>query len=118
VFGNAKMRAAASAEGDESVHKHHDELLRTTLPVKLRSRLEVLYKDLRPHEVDHERFLAAADRAADRAGMLVCGSAKVAFEHAGHMSSDGRRHTRHLVQMALGPDYLAARKKLGIGSKS
>jgi hypothetical protein len=117
VFGNERMRKAAAEHGDEMVQRHHDELLRTTLPVKLRSRLEKMFANLGPRDVDLERFLAANERAADRAGLLLSGDARSAFAHAGSMSAQGRRHTRHLSDMVLGPDYLAIRSRLGDGLK-
>ncbi len=118
VFGSEAVRKAAKAAShDEGADKYHDELLRTTLPVKLRSRLDEIFTDRSTRDLDVNRYMRACNRAADRAGLLVSGSIGVAMQHAGDMTDDGRRRTRHLVALSLSPGYLALRRKLGVGVK-
>jgi hypothetical protein len=116
VFGPESLHGAIASEiDDEDVQRAHDELLRTTLPVKLRRQLEEQLKTVRARDIGPQRFLRACDRAADRAGLLVCGDFATAVANAGDMSDAGRRMTRHLVHMALQPGYLETRALLGIG---
>ncbi len=118
-FGPPGLAASiGSGIDDRDVMRAHDALLRTTLPVKLRTRLEQLLAHRRAGDLSAERFFAAADRAADRAGLLVCGDFATATAHAGATSAEGRRLTRHLVQTALSRAYLPARARLGVGVRS
>jgi hypothetical protein len=77
------------------------------LPLRLRTRLAERLRGVAPEEVDPMRFLAACERAADRAGLLACGHAGVAIAIAG-----GPAAAPHLVRVAASPRYLAARRKL------
>ncbi|HUH04862.1 MAG TPA: hypothetical protein VML75_22850, partial [Kofleriaceae bacterium] len=114
VFGPAGL---ARSKGDEA-SKYQDEMLRTTLPVKLRGTITKMLEHLSRADLDPDRYLAACRRAADRAGLLVCGDLTTAVKFAGEMSSDGRRLDRHLVRTALRPRYLPVRARLGLGAKS
>jgi len=107
VFGGG------SAPAPDDAARHHDETLRTTLPVKLRSRLTDLLKGVPGAQLDPDRLLDACQRAADRAGLLACGDVATAVRLAGAMTRDGRRVTKHVIETALSPRYLAVRAKLG-----
>jgi hypothetical protein len=113
VFGPPGLSRNA---GDEA-SKYQDEMLRTTLPVKLRGTLAELLKGMNASDLDPERYLAAGRRAADRAGLLVCADLTTAVKYAGEMSAEGRRLDRHLVRAALQPRYLPVRAKLGLGAQ-
>ncbi len=112
VFGPERL----ADEPEDDAARYHDEMLRTTLPIKVRRKLEQQLTEVAPRDVDPDRYLAACDRAADRAGLLVCGDVATAVKHAGEMSQDGRRLTRHLIAMCLEPRYFSARERLGIGT--
>ncbi|MCB9565106.1 MAG: hypothetical protein H6708_32375 [Kofleriaceae bacterium] len=81
--------------------------LRTRLSVALRQRLAERLAVIPPARLDPHTYAAACERAADRAGLLVCGDVGVAIELAG-----GARHASHLVRLAASRRYLAARQKL------
>lgn len=82
------------------------ERLRAASPVALRKRLTE--RLARPGDtLDPRAYLAACQRAADRAGLLACGHVDIAIELAG-----GPAAAAHLVQLASTPRYLAARRKL------
>lgn len=103
VFGDGE---SDSAEIGEEQYRR-DEELRKTLPVRARADLEKLLtgvSDLAP-----ERFINACQRAADRAGLLICGDIDTAIRHT---TSDDE----HLKRMPLQRGYLGTRAKLGIGA--
>jgi hypothetical protein len=81
--------------------------LRARLPVALRQRLTERLASLAPDALDPRAYIAACERAADRAGMLACGDIAVAVELAG-----GARVASHLVRLAGSRRYLAVRRKL------
>jgi tetratricopeptide (TPR) repeat protein len=83
------------------------ERLHARLPVAVRQRLTERLAAIAPDELDARAYAAACRRAADRAGLLACGDARVAIELAG-----GAREATHLVQLAATKRYLVARKKL------
>ncbi len=112
VFGPEGL----APESDDAAAGYRDEMLRTTLPVKLRQRLTEAMASLRPGDLDADRFLSACQRAADRAGLVVCGDIGTAVRCAGEMTAEGRRLSRHLVQAALKPAYLTVRQRLAIGA--
>jgi tetratricopeptide (TPR) repeat protein len=62
---------------------------------------------LRP-DLDLAAYRAACARAADRAGLVVCGSVTIALRLAGH--------GEHVLQLAADERYLAARARLGVGA--
>lgn len=116
VFGPPHLHdVLPSAFQDPEAQSEHDEVLRTTLPVKLRTRLAALLDDATARDIDPDRFFRALDRAADRAGLLVCGDIGVAVANAGAVDGQGRRVARHLIAAALGPRYLETRATLGVG---
>ena len=57
--------------------------------------------------LDPDAYVAACERAADRAGLLACGNVEIAIALAG-----GPTVARHLVRLAASQRYLAARRKL------
>jgi tetratricopeptide (TPR) repeat protein len=75
------------------------------LPVALRRKIGELVANL--DRVDPEGYVAACDRAADRAGLLVCGDTRVAIRVAG-----GPAAAPHLARFAASAKYLALRRKL------
>ena len=58
-------------------------------------------------QLDPRAYVAASQRAADRAGLLACGDVMVAIQLAG-----GPRAASHLVHLAASRRYLTVRKKL------
>ena len=84
---------------------HEAERLRGKLPVAVRGKLTDRLVGVR--SLDARAYLAACQRAADRAGLLVCGDVCVAIEQAG-----GTTNAAHLVRLAATQRYLAARRKL------
>jgi tetratricopeptide (TPR) repeat protein len=116
LFGPSHLVNALPAElPDQEALREHDQHLRTTLPVKLRERLQILLEDATAHDIDPDRYFGALDRAADRAGLLACGDVATAINQAGAMDEQGRRVARHLITAALSPGYLRARATLGVG---
>jgi hypothetical protein len=100
-FGPADGTAAPAevvAEGER---------LRARLPVTVRQRLTERFAASAPDELSPAAYIAASQRAADRAGLLACGDIAVAIELAG-----GARAAPHLVRLAASRRYLAVRKKL------
>ena len=79
--------------------------LRSKLSVVLRQKMTERLASL--GRLDAEAFVAGCHRAADRAGLLLCGDVTVALELAG-----GPAVASHLVKLASSQRYLAARKKL------
>ncbi|HEY4182566.1 MAG TPA: tetratricopeptide repeat protein [Kofleriaceae bacterium] len=80
---------------------------RTKLPVALRPKLADRLAKLPAGALDAETYRSACLRAADRAGLLVCGDVNLAIELAG-----GAAAAPHLVRLAANRRYLAARQKL------
>jgi tetratricopeptide (TPR) repeat protein len=97
AFGRAPdpPEPAAAAEAER---------LRGALSVPLRRRITEL---LAHATIDPAAYLAACERAADRAGLLACGDAATAIALAG-----GPTAARHLVRLAAQPAFLAARRRL------
>jgi hypothetical protein len=83
------------------------ERLRGKLPVAMRQRLAERLAAIAPDDLDPHAYLAACQRAADRAGLLACGDVAVAIELAG-----GALPATHLVHLAGSRRYLAVRKKI------
>jgi hypothetical protein len=100
----------ADAGAGASVEQHvaiEAEQLKIKLPIVLRSRLAEKLRAMSIDALDPMRYLAACERAADRAGLLVCGHVGVAVGLAGG-ASDGR----HVVKAAGSAPYLAMRRRL------
>jgi hypothetical protein len=73
--------------------------LHAKLPIVVRRRLTDWTAAAGP--LDPKAYVAACQRAADRAGLLACGDASVAVAHA-----------PHLARLAASPRYLAIRRTL------
>ncbi|MDB4956338.1 MAG: Tetratricopeptide 2 repeat protein [Myxococcales bacterium] len=99
AFGTAvdRISPAAAAQADR---------LRSVLPLQLRRRITEWLAS-HPQPFDTDGYLAACERAADRAGLLACGDISAAIDLSG-----GPERARHLVRLAAAPRYLAARRKL------
>jgi tetratricopeptide (TPR) repeat protein len=107
-----RIFADTSEEVDEDTAAA-DEALRTNLPVRLRSRLKELFEKARGLDLDPDTYADAIHRMADRAGLLVCGDAKTALAQLdAERSAEG---ARDLVALTLTPEYLDARRALGVG---
>jgi tetratricopeptide (TPR) repeat protein len=100
--------AAGAADLDATEVDAEADRLRRTLPFKVRMRAEPL---VRGASLDAARYRAASERAADRAGLLLCANVTVALRCAG-----GPGRARHLVRMAATERYLQARAKIGVGA--
>jgi tetratricopeptide (TPR) repeat protein len=112
LFGPAVLREAVSALlVDEDVQRAHDDMVKAALPVKLRSRLEALLAGLQPAALDNARYLAACQRDADRAALLLGGDPAVIAAGAKARGES----TQHLVRAVGQAGWLAARAKLGVG---
>lgn len=112
LFGPAPLRDAVSTLlPDEDVQRAHDEVVKAALPVKLRTRLEQLLAPLPPSALDNARYAAVCQRNADRAALLVGGSAATIVA-AARARGEG---TEHLIRAIGHPQWLATRAKLGLG---
>src|SRR5205814_2834447 len=87
-FGSPALAAAAmrlvpehGEDHAEEVQRVHDEHVRTTLPVRLRRAFEQMLAELTPRDLDLDSFLAAAERTADRAGLLASDDPAAAVAH-------------------------------------
>jgi len=79
------------------------------LSVDARQKLKALCND--PSFVRRETYYEHCQRAADLAGLLLCGDMDTALRHAKAQDTQG------LYQALLNPSYVALRKKLGIAAK-
>lgn len=112
LFGPAALRDAASAAvDDEDVQRAHDDMIKSALPIKLRTRLEQLLAGLPPSALDTASYLAACHRNADRAALLVGGDATIIVAGA-----QGRGEpVAHLIRAMGQPTWLSTRARLGVG---
>jgi hypothetical protein len=112
LFGPVPLREAAAAlVVDPDIQRGHDEMVKAALSVKIRSRLEQLLATVAVLALDVPRYLAAAQRSADRAALLLGGDPAVVAAHA-----QGRgASTTHLIAAIAQPGWLPLRTKLGIG---
>lgn len=114
LFGPAALRDAVSAGlADEDVQRAHDDMVKSALPVKLRSRLEQLLATLSPATLDAANYLAACHRDADRAALLIGGDPVVIAAGA---RSRGES-CAHLIRAIGQPAWLGTRKRIGIGMR-
>ena len=115
LFGPPAIREAAAALVDDpEVQRAHDDVVKSALPVKLRTRLEQLLGGLAPADLDLDRYRAACERIADRIGLALCGDAGVA---AALVAARGAG-AAHLARAVAHPDWPALRARLGIGLRS
>lgn len=109
-FAPERLRSAIPGEiQDEDVQRAQDEVLHSTLPVKLRARIEEILADASSRDLDLERYRATMELAADRTGLLMCGDIQTAIACA--QAGSGR----DLIRTTLRPGYLDARAALGVG---
>nr|HEX4318135.1 hypothetical protein [Kofleriaceae bacterium] len=99
AFGRTAGTAVAPEVAREA------ERLRAALPVQTRRFVGDYLAAT--SSVDSTGYLAACERAADRAGLIACGRADVAIAATG-----GPSRARHLVRLAASPRYLAVRRRL------
>jgi hypothetical protein len=112
LFGPPALRDAVSAIVDDpDVQRGHDDMVKAQLPVKVRTRLELLLAAASPAVLDVTSYRAACERAADRAALLLGGdpAAIVAIAAA---RGDG---CSHLISAIAQPGWLALRARLGLG---
>lgn len=115
LFGPASLRAAASRTvRDEEVQRAYDDVVRSALPVRVRTRLEQLLASATLDELDLGRYRAACQRAADRAAILL------APDVAAAMAAVRRRggELGHLVRLVATPSFRTARAALGLGLRA
>ncbi len=112
LFGPPALRASAAAlVVDEDVQRGHDELVRAALSVKLRTRLELLLATAPASLLDVAYHLAACERTADRAALLVGGDPRTIVAHATARGAG----VRHLIAALGQPGWMALRTRLGVG---
>ena len=112
LFGPPALREVVNAEvADHDVQRGHDDMVRAALPVKLRTRFEQLLATLPPAALDLGRYLAACERSADRAALLVDGDPRIIADLA---TTRGARHA-HLIAAIAHPGWLPLRARLGLG---
>ena len=104
AFGPAgnKVPRAVIAAGDR---------IRGATPVALRARISEWVAAFAGDLYDpsyQDAYLAAIERAADRAGLLACGDIGAALARAAGETAS----MRHLIELAASQRYLAARRKL------
>ena len=112
LFGPTALRDAVSALiSEDDVQRAHDEMVKSALAVKLRSRFEQLLVNVPATALDNSRYLAACHRDADRAALLLGGDAKVI---AAGVRARGET-TEHLIRAVGQARWLPTRAKLGVG---
>jgi tetratricopeptide (TPR) repeat protein len=113
LFGTPALRDAANVRlvVDHDVQPAHDELVRSALPVRLRTRFEQLLLHLAPDDLDLDRYRAACERIADKVGLALAGDAGVAaaIVHARSGSA------AHLARAVAHQEWPGLRARLGIG---
>jgi hypothetical protein len=112
LFGPAALRNVADAlVEDEDLQRAHDEFVKGALSVKIRTRLEQVLATISQSALGIERYVAASERTADRAALLLDGDvstiAKLALARG--------ESTAHLISALAQPAWLPLRAKLGLG---
>src|SRR5205823_1372070 len=96
---------------DEDVQRGHDDMVKAALPIKIRTRLELLLAPLPPQALDIARYVAACQRTADRTALALGGDpAAIARECAARGVA-----TTHLISAIAHPSWLPLRARLGLG---
>jgi len=112
LFGPALLRDAATAlVTDADVQRRQDDVVRSALPVKTRTRLEHLLATVAPAALDVDRYMAACERSADRAALLLGGDPKTIADLA---TGRGEPHA-HLITAIAQPAWIPLRARLGLG---
>jgi hypothetical protein len=115
LFGPAALRTAVSrGVRDEEVQRAYDDVVRSALPVRVRTRLEQLLATATLEDLNLGRYRAACQRAADRAAMLL------APDLAAALAAVRRRggELGHLVRLVATPGFRDARAALGLGLRA
>ncbi|MDB4960727.1 MAG: Tetratricopeptide 2 repeat protein [Myxococcales bacterium] len=112
LFGPVPLKEAATTLVDDpDVQRGHDEMVKAALSVKIRTRLEQVLAQASSSVLDVRRHLAACERTADRAALLLGGDPKTIVDVA---ISRGATLT-HLIASIGQPGWLPLRTKLGVG---
>jgi hypothetical protein len=108
-FVAALLRAFGKQDGSETTPAvaREAERLHGALPVALRRRLAERLATLTPGLLDASAYLAACERAADRAGLVACGHPGYAIHLAG-----GPDKAHHLVELAASQRFRSSQRKL------
>jgi Tfp pilus assembly protein PilF len=108
LFGPPALRDAGNALiEDQDVQRVFDETVRGALSVKLRTRFEQLLKTMEPSAFDIAAYTAAIHRTADRAALLLGGSAATIVANHGY---DGQ--IAELTKLVGHPHWQATRTEL------
>jgi hypothetical protein len=113
LFGPPPLKEAVSAFVDEDVQRAHDENVKGALPVKLRTRLEGLLSNMQSSALDNAKYVAACERNADLAALLLGGDAQTIVNGAKARGDS----TEHLIRAIGHSKWLATRAKLGVGMR-
>jgi len=112
LFGPAPLREATRAlVGDPDVQRAHDEMVKAALSVKLRNRLEQVLATMSELVLDVGRHLAACERTADRAALLLGGDPRTVVSLA---TARGATPS-HLISALAQPGWIPLRARLGVG---
>ena len=112
LFGPPALREAANAlVVDQDVQRGHDEMVKAALSVKIRTRLEQTLATTSLFVLDVRHHVAASERTADRAALLVGGDPKTIVSLATTRGSTAQ----HLISSLGQPAWLPLRTKLGVG---
>ncbi len=96
---------AAGALAPDPEVAREAERLKAALPIQTRRFVSDYLATTGP--LDARGYLAACERAADRAGLIACTRADVAIRLAG-----GAAVAQHIVRLAASPRYLSLRRRL------
>ena len=112
LFGPPPLRAAiARTVADEEVQRAYDEVVRSALPVRIRTRLEQALATATAPELDLAPHRARGDRAADRVAVLLAPDITTAVALVRQRGGE----LGHLVRLLCDPRTVAARARLGLG---
>jgi hypothetical protein len=112
LFGPPALRDIVNAGvADRDVQRGHDDMVRAAMPVKLRLRFEQLLATIPADALDIARYLAACERSADRAAVLLGGDPRII---ADAITLRGERYT-HLIAAIAQPGWLPLHARLGLG---
>ncbi len=112
LFGPPALREAANAlVVDHDVQRGHDEMVKAALSVKIRGRLEQTLATTSLSVLDVRHHLAASERTADRAALLLGGDPKTIVALAAARGATAK----HLIAALGQAGWLPLRTKLGVG---
>ncbi len=111
-FGPGALREAANAlVTDHDAQRGFDELARGSLSVKFRTKLEALLAALPVTALDVPAYVAASQRIADRAALLLGGDPATIVNLARARGDTAA----HLISAIGQPGWLPLRTRLGLG---